>query len=359
MNGTTTVSTDLTMTLPTVLSSTVTGTGTVHMNAAMTWSGGTVNLTGGLEVLAGRTVTFPNNATARVVINSSLTNHGTVVMGQGNALVVQGTVSVVNASDGLWTINDGTLSSNGCGTLTFSNAGTLRKSAGSGALALTGCTAYSNSGTLDIQSGFAFTDSSLTNTGAVSLASGTWLQADRVTFDAGSSFSGSGEIRMNGTTTVSADLTIGVPIIQSGSLTGTGTVRVSNAMTWSSGSLLLSGGLEVQSGGTMTLGSNGQSVVIYPGISVRNFGTVSWVANSGIVYQGGGDSISVRNEASGVWTLNGGPNTLSANGSPTVGNSFGFSNFGLLNGSGTMTVIDPVHFSNSGTVSGVVVNTVP
>jgi glucose dehydrogenase len=50
MNGTMTVTGDITVPLPIVLKATPTGTGTLRLAAPMTWLTGTVSLAGGLEV---------------------------------------------------------------------------------------------------------------------------------------------------------------------------------------------------------------------------------------------------------------------------------------------------------------------
>ncbi len=101
MNGTTTVTPNLTITLPTTLNGTLTGAGTVHVGAPFTWTAGTVSLTGGLNVLNGQTLSFPNNNLGRLLLSSTLTNHGTVAMGTGNALIMQAAATMTNASDGL------------------------------------------------------------------------------------------------------------------------------------------------------------------------------------------------------------------------------------------------------------------
>jgi hypothetical protein len=91
-----------------------------------------VTLGGGLEVLSGRTATFPNNGQNRWVINSSLRNYGTVNMGSGNQLAYQGNqVAVRNESGGLWSMTgNNSFASNGApgipGGFTFANFGTMQ-----------------------------------------------------------------------------------------------------------------------------------------------------------------------------------------------------------------------------------------
>ena len=357
MNGTTTVPTNLTITLPTILSTTLTGSGTVHMNAPMTWTSGLIQLAGGLEVLAGRTVSFPGNGQTRVLINSSLVNHGTIDMPTGTALMGQGTVAVTNAADGLWTVGDSTLTTNGGGALTFVNAGTLRKTAGTGTFTLAGLFAYSNTGTLDIQSGVlqVTSPSGLVNSGQVALAAGTNFWTDLVTFAAGTTFSGSGTLSMNGTTTVTTNLTITLPTILSTTLTGSGTVHMNRPMTWTSGLIQLAGGLEVLAGRTVSFPGNGQTRVLINS-SLVNHGTIDMPTGTALMGQG---TVAVTNAADGLWTV--GDSTLTTNG----GGALTFVNAGTLRktaGTGTFTLAGLFAYSNTGTLdiqSGVLQVTSP
>ena len=60
------------------------------MAAPFTWIGGIVTLAGGLEVLAGQTLTMPTSGMNRWVIGSSLTNHGTVARGRATRWCCRG-----------------------------------------------------------------------------------------------------------------------------------------------------------------------------------------------------------------------------------------------------------------------------
>jgi hypothetical protein len=153
MNGTTTVTGDLTLTVPTLLSATVTGSGTLHLATPMTWSAGTVSLTGGLEVGVGQTLTLTTGNT-HWLIDTSLHNHGTVAWTAG-AIAFQGAVAVVNETDGVWDAQgDLSFGSNGCGgAQTFTYAGLLRKSGTLGTLTVGGCVTLSSTGTIALRIG--------------------------------------------------------------------------------------------------------------------------------------------------------------------------------------------------------------
>ena len=62
----------------------------------------------------------------------TLRNHGTVLW-TGGTIFIQDNSAVVNDSTGVWEAQgDLTLTSTSCGSPTFTNAGTLRKTAGHG-----------------------------------------------------------------------------------------------------------------------------------------------------------------------------------------------------------------------------------
>ena len=153
VNGTTTVTGNITVPVTTQIHSILTGAGTVHMAAPLTWVAGTVSLGGGLEILAGQTMTFAIGTGTHWLINSSLTNHGTVVMGSNSHIGLQTSAAVTNASDGLWTMDvSSQITTNGAGALTFANAGVFRK-VGSGPGYFSGFVAATSTGTIDVQDG--------------------------------------------------------------------------------------------------------------------------------------------------------------------------------------------------------------
>jgi hypothetical protein len=369
-NGTTTITGNLTVGLPWQFTGgLLTGAGALHINAPMTWNAGIISLTGGIEILSGRTLTFASGASQHVLSATTLRNHGTVAQGTGNGLSLTGntTVSVINEADGLWTMGDDTITSNGAGTLSFTNFGTLRKVSGSGGMWLTGAIAYSNSGTIDIQSG-AFTvggggfSATMVNAGVLNAAPGTTLNLAQITLETGTTFSGTGALATNGTTTVNGDLTVGLPWQLTGTLAGTGAIHVSNSMTWNSGSLSLAGGIEVLPAASFSLGAAGSGHTMTTGTSLRNYGAMSWSSGGGITYTGG--SITVRNEAGGTWTFGTGAYSVGASGAPNPAGSFTFVNAGTMTGAGFATTTLTIHtssigYSNTGSITSLNVMLVP
>ena len=146
-----------------------------------------------------------------VLSNTVLRNHGTVSW-TGGKFYLQGNTTVVNESDGLWHAQaDVDFNSSACGAPTFTNAGMLRKSAGTGAFLLQGCVTYANTGTVELQTGTLSVPGTLTTSGHLTVAAGTTFYLANVTLQSGSTFSGTGTLYMNGTTTVTGDVTLTVP----------------------------------------------------------------------------------------------------------------------------------------------------
>ena len=151
---------NLTVTLPLLVTAWINGTGTVHLDANTTWRAGgasIISLTGGVEVMAGRTLTlngeqccdFPN----RYLIDSSLRNHGTVVWTFG-AITLRNTSTITNEIDGTWEVQGNqTVTFDGSGTPAFVNNGVLLRSGAPNRLTVT--PPFTNTGTLHVRIGGA------------------------------------------------------------------------------------------------------------------------------------------------------------------------------------------------------------
>ena len=155
MNGTTTVTGDVTIAVPVILASTLTGSGTVHMAAAMAWQSGTLQLDGGLEMLAGRTLTLGGTGSTLVLLTgTSLRNFGTVSWNPTSPLMYQGgNITIDNKAGAQWNLSAGTytLTSNGgptpAGSFAFVNHGTMQGT-GSPTLNVASTVSFSNPGTI-------------------------------------------------------------------------------------------------------------------------------------------------------------------------------------------------------------------
>src|SRR6185436_18290273 len=148
-------------------------------SAATTWqSNGTtiISVAGGVDVMAGQTLTVAAApGQLHYLIDSALRNHGTVVW-TGGPLLLRNNSTAVNDAGRLWdTQGDLSIISDGTGSPAFTNFGTLRKSAGPGTLTLGGTIVYTNTGTIDLQTGVLTVSSGggLNTNGLLQLGSGT------------------------------------------------------------------------------------------------------------------------------------------------------------------------------------------
>ena len=355
-NGTTTLTGDITVTVPLIITGTVTGGGTLHLGAATTWqsNGDTIiSLAGGVDVQATRTLTITAGAYYFVhsLIDSPLQNHGTVVW-TGGYLILNNNTTVTNALGGLWDMQgDLTVASNNNGTASFSNFGTLRKSGGGGTLSLSGGNvAYTNSGTIDLQVGaIGVGTGGLTNSGLLQLAADTTFYLDHVTLLGSSTFGGIGTLHANGTTTLTGDITVTVPLIITGTVTGGGTLHLGAATTWQSNSdttISLAGGVDVQATRTLTITAGAYYFAHYLIDSpLQNHGTVVWTGGYLIL----NNNTAVTNALGGLWDMQG-DLTVASNNNGTAS----FSNFGTLRksgGGGTLSLSGGnVAYTNSGTI---------
>ena len=358
-NGVTTVPGDLTVTLPLLVTNVVTGTGALHLAASTTWQAGSnsvISLTGGVDVMAGRTLTLSGNPCCdypyRYLADSSLRNHGSVVWSYGT-LILRNSSTVTNEAAGVWDVQgDHTITSDGSGTPAFTNLGTLRKSVGTGPLTLGGGVVYTNSGTIDLQTGTIVVagPSQLTTSGPLQLASSTTFFLDHVTLLASSTFAGAGLLHANGVTTVPGDLTVTLPLLVTNVVTGTGALHLAASTTWQAGSnsvISLTGGVDVMAGRTLTL--SGNPCCDYPyrylvDSSLRNHGTVVWTFGALVLR----NTSTVTNDTAAVWDVQG-DHTITSDGSGTPA----FANLGTLRksvGTGPLTLGGGVTYINSGTI---------
>ncbi len=199
----------------------------------------------------------------------------------------------------------------------MTNAGTIRKT-GAEMLALQGAgVPYSNTGTIDLQGGIIqiLDNSTLTSSGAVALAGGTTFFLNQVTLAAGTTFSGTGLLNMNGTTTVSADITIARAGLALRHAHRRRTDAHGGGDDVGGGTLSTRRRVDIQAGQTLTFPNTGGGRLLTTGTSLRNAGTVSWTAGSGsLVYQGG--TIAVTNQSGAQWTYGAGSYNITNNGDP-------------------------------------------
>src|SRR5262245_5484713 len=331
----------------------LTGPGTVTVNGQLTWTSGNMSGTGRtvlngpsaisggfFSMLDGRTV--DNAGTATVAPNDSITFANAAVWNNlaGSTFVLQGTGSVGNFF---------------AGAAQFNNAGTLRKTGVAGASTVG--VALNNTGTVEVAVG-TLNLTTGSSSGTFNLAGGTVLNAGGPhTLNAGATATGPGTVQVatfnsltvagsasvqnltlaGGTVTANAGLAV-QNLALNGTLTGTGTVTVNGAFTWTNGTMTGTGRTVLN--GTSSLAGGFFSML--DGRTVDNAGTASLVNNS----------ITFRNNA--VWN-NLAAGTVVFDGNSSFGNFFAtgqVNNAGLLRKTGpagtTASVGIPVN--NTGTI---------
>jgi hypothetical protein len=284
---------------------TFTGSGTVTISNSMAWSSGTMGGTGRTIVAPGATLTI--NPANTLNLARTLENAGTVNWTGILGMNVNNLVIITNRAGALFHVQNAPSFSGG-GSARFDNAGTFRKSGGSGNA--TFGFPFNNYADVDIQTGALVHNGSFVNNGSVMLASGTahWLAGGgsgsgafnnpinstvtwaggAFTLTPGAQLNGAGLYRIYGTT-VSFDTDLVVQNLEQiagaffGTFAGSGTVTISNSMAWSSGTMSGTGRTIVAPGATLTINpttgptlsrplENGGTVIFagFHGMSVNN-----------------------------------------------------------------------------------------
>ncbi|MGE3473298.1 MAG: PKD domain-containing protein, partial [Vicinamibacterales bacterium] len=118
--------------------------GAASLAGASTWTAGVIAGTA-VHVLPGQSLALVS-ASQKLLDNAPWLNEGTVTW-SGGPLYVQSNAAVTNAAGALWDVQgDLQLTSSNCGSPTFTNAGTLRRSAGTGIFSISSCVAVTNAG---------------------------------------------------------------------------------------------------------------------------------------------------------------------------------------------------------------------
>lgn len=350
---------------------TLTGSGQLTVTASFVWTGGTLGGAGILSVALGATGLLSGAETKTLAEGRILENNGTITWSGGEITEAEGYSGSIHNHHLFEVQCDQTLGSPAAAA-TFDNTGTLRKSAGAGVATLAAGFTLHNHGTVAAQKGTLRIDGPhnasthdgvfLLNGGTLEFAGGShhiledgWISGTgkaifsgaTVTVDGGYALSGeteviSGELQLNTASLLPAlELSAGV-------LAGTGTITVTEVLTWSGGVLGGSGWMTIQWGASASL--EGAAAKTLAGSRVlRNRGVLAWSGTGEIAlgpdYQGhienqNGASISLQSDA--TW------GALPAS-SPAT-----FLNAGTLRklaGSGTSRLGPGLVFTNAGTVA--------
>ncbi|MEQ2005856.1 MAG: SBBP repeat-containing protein [Limisphaerales bacterium] len=316
-----------------------TGTFLVTSGSQFNWTGGMMDGTTGITVITnGATLTA--SSTADKDLRRRLDNHGTVTWAAGRILG-HSTPVINNYTGALFdTGTDSTLFDSGDGTIkTFNNAGTVRKSGGTGTSLWNGV--FNQSGTADVQAG------TLNPDGTVTLNT--------------SSYSGAGRFLVTGAT-LAGTLTIASGAnfeVATSALAGTGTLV--GTLNWTSGT--------IGPGGTLTIATNGALVVSSVADkdlrqTLDNYGTVTWTAgrilghSSPVLHNRAGAVFEARADATLFESGDGTVKTFNNSGKLRRTTGTGTTLwYGLLNNDGTLAAESgTLSLTGGGTSSGTFTN---
>lgn len=278
---------------------TLSGTGTLTVNSTMSWSSGRMDGGGNTTIASGATLTISSGSNHDLYART-LTNQGTInYTGTGDLVVQNGVVD--NQAGALIDLQtDQFFNDNGLSN-TFTNAGTLRKSGGTGTSDFEGPIVFNNTGTVDVQTGTLSLSRTGTSTGAFTVSSGATLDFDggggTQNLNAGSSVTGAGNLTMghgSSIVNIAGTYTIANTHITAGTLNfnaaasttnltldgdngvlgGTNTLTVNGSAAWSDGDMEDSGTTLIPSGVTLTI--SGTAARTIDNRTLTNQGTINY-----------------------------------------------------------------------------------
>ncbi|MEK7445750.1 MAG: hypothetical protein AABZ70_12920, partial [candidate division NC10 bacterium] len=331
---------------------TLQGAGTLTVNGAFNWSGG--SMSGGAAqtvVASGATL----NITGAVSLSRRIDNFGTTTWtGTGNISTSGGGSSVVfdNKTGGQFLIqNDQSIVGDGSVAEVVVNSGTITKSVATGTTTIgTSAVTFTNNAAavVDVQTGTLAIAGGGSSSGNFNMAAGAFLNfTGAYTLNAGASITGAGSARLVGTPTltVGGNASVQNLLVPTGTVvTGAGDLTVNGTLTWSGGSMstntaktiVASGGV-IDVTGTASLGRR---------IEVQSGGVMRLTGAGQVNTSGGGSQVVLDNLAGGLVDIQNN-NGFTGDGSvaETIVNA---GTFRKSAGGGTSTISGVVDFSNTG-----------
>ena len=245
-------------------SGTLTG-GNALASGTTTYSGGF--LTGNWSVVAGQTMNAVGGGN-KFINGATLTNNGTLAWQTSDAVYFQNAGQLVN--NALVDVQANTqFLNNGGATSTFTNAsaGTLRTA--TGVSAIMGTIAYVNNG------------GTIRSNGTLS------FNGSNATFNAGTSFVGTGTTSINSDASFVGAFTASNLVLAAGTATGSG-AQINGNMQFSGG--FLAGGWTVASGQTLSAITGGNKFINTG--TLTNNGTLAWQTTDAFYFQNAGQLVN-------------------------------------------------------------------
>lgn len=348
-----------------LLSNILNGAGSVEINSIMSWTAGTIGTP--LTITTSGIITM--STTNPKTLNNTITNAGTITWSSGifNLNNIFTNTGTFNWSGGDFSFNDGTMRNSGTlnnssdgninntsGTNTFINSGTLSKTDGTGSTLLE--VAFTNSGTLAVNSGTITNGNSFVNTGTINLPSGTtFVNSSTLTLNQGTVINGTGTLTLDNTEYFNISLSFPPEFLlnkTSGSTNGSGVTTVNGTMSWTGG--ILNSPFEIPATGILNMSAVNTKLL---SSSLNNAGVINW-SNGIFDFSDGTFSNlgTVNNSFDGVMNNSNGINLFTNSGtfSKTVGTGttsiiVNTQNTGILKGIGTIDF--GTTFTNNGTIA--------
>ena len=297
---------------------TLTGTGDINVGGSFTWSGGTMSGSGRTLIPAGATMTISGDVSLN---GRTLNNAGTITWSAG--LILSGGGAVINNLAGA-NFNT-TFGGSSAGTRTFNNAGTFRKTGGTGPTTIDDV--FNNSGSVLVENGTLTLSGNGTHTGSFMPSAGATLAlviAAPVVqnFNAGSSVMGAGNVSFNG---VSGQFPGAINVNGSYDTSGDTTMGPIQVVVTVNGAYRVSGPTLNILGGTAHFNSGGTLTPVTLNVSrgTANLNSGSALAPVTLNLTGG--------------TL-GGSDTVTVSGLMTWNNNGALSGSGAVNANGGLTI---------------------
>ncbi len=252
------------------------GSGAVTVNTLFNWSGGKISGAGSL-LLNGSTQI--SGGGAKELDGRALANAGSAAWsGTGNILLQNGAALLNQAGAVLDIRNDAWIDSTAGGGGTFSNMGSILKTAGTGAAVID--VPFTHQGTLNVSSGILRITRNSSCSGNIQTAANSEVQFSlgAHVFD-GISLGGGGTVRFSNVPVLvnGAGLVVdsGVSLAMSGlagALGGNGDVTVNGKFNWDRGTI--SGGGDFRVNGALNI--TGSSGSVLDGRTIELYGTAGW-----------------------------------------------------------------------------------
>jgi hypothetical protein len=352
---------------------TLTGTGAITVSGLFTWSNATLSGTAAFNANGGMAIN--GTSVSEVLDARTLNNAGAATWSGSNNIYLQNRAIFKNLAGASFTIQtDQSIFNNGGATPLVSNAGSITKNTTTGTTTIQVPLNNTGSGTITVSTGTLNLTgggvSSSTSGSALSVASGATLGFGGGTYKtsaASGGVSGAGAVNIfggqadfvgpytvTGTTNISGgtanfvtSATLPTLNLTGGTLTGTGNLTVSGAMSWSGNSNLYgAGNLTLPSGSTLNItGASGNEVMDARTLNIA--GTATWSGSNNLYMQ---DGATLNVQSGATFTAQTSQTIFNSGGATPVINIMGTFNESPVSGS---TTIQPVFNLKSGGILNV------